>query len=262
MSQELNSFALIGSGRVASHLGSALVDSGLACRGVFSPTYGHAKPLADTLCSPVISELVEMSDLDADFVLIAIKDDAIREVASSFPKDYNGVLLHTSGGTPLSALNGVPHYGVLYPMQTFSHNRTIDISEIPLFYEASDTMTEGIIRSITRALKSKSVHFLSSDNRVFLHIASVFACNFVNHLYAQADEIMHRIDLDFSALIPLVRETLDKAMSYPPKEVQTGPAARGDMQTVDRHLSCLSGHQKELYETITKVILEEYKTKK
>lgn len=250
-------FALIGSGRVASHLPPAMVAGGMECVAVFSPTREHAARLAQKLhCNAVLS-VWEIVRLELDFVLISIKDDAIEEVARQFPSDYEGVVLHTSGGTSIEALSHIPHRGVLYPMQTFSPERELDMAEVPIFPEASDAVAEEVIDDITKAMGSKSVYYLSSDDRVRLHMASVFACNFVNHLYAISDEIMKGIGLDFGSLNPLVRETLEKAMSASPREVQTGPAIRRDYKTIDRHLSLLEGYPKEVYEVMTKSIMNE-----
>lgn len=140
-------------------------------------------------------------------------------------------------------------------MQTFSENRVLVISEIPIFPEANTRECQEMISKITKALGSKQVHYLSSEERVKLHLASVFACNFVNHLYSISDEVLHSIGLDFQLLGPLVKETLNKALSASPKEVQTGPAIRHDYRTIDRHLTLLQGQSREIYEVMTKSIM-------
>lgn len=249
-------FALIGSGRVASHLAPAIVSGGMECVGVYSPTQRHAEMLAEKLHCAYFPSLSDLLEEVVDFVLISIKDDAIKEVAQYFPSDFQGVVIHTSGATSIDALASLPHRGVLYPMQTFSHERELDISEVPIFPEASDQLVSQVISEVTKAMGSKQVHYLTSEERVQLHLASVFACNFVNHLYALSDEIMNGIGLDFSSLSPLVRETLQKALSSAPKEVQTGPAIRQDHKTIDRHLSMLKGFPREVYEVITKSIID------
>lgn len=256
MSRESLDFALIGSGAVASHIAPALVKGGMKCKAVYSPTLCHAETLAERLSGPAVETLSQLIDTEVDFVLISVKDDAIADIAKSFPHDFSKVVLHTSGGTSIDALEPIKHRGVLYPMQTFTKNRPLDITEIPIFPEAADETTHAIIDTITAALGSQTVHHLSSNERVRLHLASVFACNFVNHLYTQADEVMSTIGLDFTALAPLVRETLNKAIDHKPNRVQTGPAARGDQKTIDRHLALLEGNAAEVYSVLTKSIME------
>lgn len=249
-------FALIGSGRVASHLAPALVAGGMECVAVYSPTLTHAEALAHKLGSKATS-LPELVATKVDFVLLSTKDDAIAEVAKAFPADYPAVVLHTSGGTSIDALAPIRHRGVLYPMQTFSPDRALHIPDIPIFPEAADEVTQSIIHQITKAIGSKEVRPLSSEERVKLHLASVFACNFVNHLYAQADEVMKSIGLDFTLLAPLVEETLAKAKENPPHTVQTGPAVRRDQKTIDRHLALLQGDARIIYEVMTNSIIHE-----
>lgn len=255
MRSESFNFALVGSGRVATHLAEALVKGGVTCSALYSPTKSHATALAQKIGAEKVVSIDQLATLPVDFVLIAVKDDAIGEVAGHFPSDYSGVVLHTSGGTSIDALSPIKHRGVLYPMQTFSENRELVISEIPIFPEANTRECQEVISKITKALGSKQVHYLSSEERVKLHLASVFACNFVNHLYSISDEVLHSIGLDFHLLGPLVKETLNKALSASPKEVQTGPAIRHDYRTIDRHLALLQGRSREIYEVLTKSIM-------
>lgn len=256
MKSEKCKFALIGSGRVASHLAPALIAGGMECVAVYSPTYSNAEALASKVGSKVMN-LPKLVANEVDFVLLSVKDDAITEVTKAFPIGYPSVVLHTSGSTSIDALAPIKHRGVLYPMQTFSLDRDLCIPDIPIFTEATDEFTLNMIGRITHVLGSKEVHPLSSDERVKLHLASVFACNFVNHLYAQADRVMKSIGLDFSLLAPLVEETLSKAIDNAPHSVQTGPATRKDQKTIDRHLALLQGDAHRIYEVITQSIIHE-----
>ena len=233
-----------------------MVSGGMQCLAVYSPTRTNAEALANRLGSKAM-ELPELIATEVDFVLLSIKDDAIAEVAKTFSSDYPAVVLHTSGGTSIDALAPIKHRGVLYPMQTFSPDRPLQIPEIPIFPEAVDELTLNVIHQITEALGSKQVHPLTSEERVKLHLASVFACNFVNHLYAQADEVMKSIGLDFPLLAPLVEETLAKAITNAPHTVQTGPAVRKDQKTIDRHLALLEGDARRIYEVMTHSIIHE-----
>lgn len=249
-------FSIIGSGRVASHIAPALAKGGLECAGVFSPTHEHASTLAQKIGAETFRSLEELARVEVDFVLISINDDAIPGLAKQFPPDYQKVVLHTSGSTPMDALEPIQHRGVLYPMQTFSKDREIKMDEVPLFIEANSPEVEGVLSRITKALNSRSVTPLKSEERAKLHLASVFACNFVNHLYAQSDRVLHEIGLNFSILQPLVEETLQKALSNPPATVQTGPAARNDQRTMQRHLELLKRQPEtqELYKILSESI--------
>src|SRR5690606_18219747 len=86
---------------------------------------------------------------------------------------------------------------------------------------------------------SKRVFQCDSKQRLSLHTAAVFACNFTNHFYAIAADILNKHGLDFDLIRPLILETAQKVMENQPKEVQTGPAVRNDIRTMEKHLALL-----------------------
>jgi predicted short-subunit dehydrogenase-like oxidoreductase (DUF2520 family) len=90
-----------------------------------------------------------------------------------------------------------------------------------------------------------------------LHIAAVFACNFSNHLYALSQELLKEQDLDFDLLRPLIAETAAKVQSNEPIKMQTGPASRGDQETVDAHIELLKKNpeMQELYQKLSQSIV-------
>lgn len=253
-------FGIAGSGNVATHLSKALVDGGAECLVVYSRTADHARSLADQIGADYTSDLWGFFSRSqvADVVLLSVSDNAIPGVASACPEGYGPVVLHTSGSTPIEVLAGVPDYGVLYPMQTFSKERAVSLSEVPFFVEYSSHRAEEVIHSLVRSLGSSQVQQLSSEDRMRVHMAAVFGCNFVNHLYAMAAECLEGTGVPFHALEPLLRETLRKALSNSPFEVQTGPAVRNDTLTMDKHLRLLESHPhlSEVYRTLSASIHE------
>lgn len=262
-------FALIGSGRVASQLAHALIEGGASCIGVQSRTPEHAQALAKKLETDSYSTTPELAEKameeQADLLVISINDDAISEVVETLPRDFSPMVVHTSGSTPMQAVSRIARHGVLYPMQTFSPDRKVEISEVPFLIEASDEKGYQLLEKLLSSIVSPTlVRRLQSDDRARLHLASVFACNFVNHMYAAADEVLDMIGLDFSLLSPLIRETLEKALEYPPASVQTGPAVRGDQKTLERHLDLLTDKPElqELYTSVSQSITNKHSTPK
>lgn len=248
-------FFLIGSGRVAHQLAPALLSSGWVCSGVYSHTLAHAQRLAQEVNSPLFASLQSIPP--SSLILISVSDDAIPLVCDQLSKEVEAVVLHTSGSTPMSVLEKFRHHGVFYPLQTFSFERSIDISSIPIFTESNGEMTTNIISALIQDLGITSHHSISSHQRQLLHIAAVFGCNFVNHLYALAYSCLEEIDVPFSTLVPLLQETLEKALIAPPQTIQTGPAMRNDQTTIERHLQCLQQslpHLEEIYQTISESI--------
>ena len=230
--------AMIGRGRVATHMGKALLKAG---HGVVS----------------VNSRTLEELPQDADVYIIAVKDSALQDVIRQLTnllktKNDAPLIVHTAGSMPLSVFEGyAENCGVFYPMQTFSMEREVDFREIPLFIEGKDKRIRELAESI-----SEHVYELSSDDRRYLHLAAVFACNFTNHCYTLAAEVLEKKGLPFDVMLPLVDETARKVHELHPHEAQTGPAVRGDENVMNAQAALLDGRNKEIYELLSKSIQE------
>ena len=230
--------AMIGRGRVATHMSKALLKAG---NGVVS----------------VNSRTLEELPQDADVYIIAVKDSALQDVIRQLTnllktKNDAPLIVHTAGSMPLSVFEGyAENGGVFYPMQTFSMEREVDFREIPLFIEGKDKRIRELAESI-----SEHVYELSSDDRKYLHLAAVFACNFTNHCYTLAAEVLEKKGLPFDVMLPLVDETARKVHELHPHDAQTGPAVRGDENVMNAQGALLDGRNKEIYELLSKSIQE------
>jgi predicted short-subunit dehydrogenase-like oxidoreductase (DUF2520 family) len=200
---------------------------------------------------------LEELPLDADVYIIAVKDSALQDVIRQLTnllktKNDAPLIVHTAGSMPLSVFEGyAENGGVFYPMQTFSMEREVDFREIPLFIEGKDKRIRELAESI-----SEHVYELSSDDRKYLHLAAVFACNFTNHCYTLAAEVLEKKGLPFDVMLPLVDETARKVHELHPHEAQTGPAVRGDENVMNAQAALLDGRNKEIYELLSKSIQE------
>jgi len=147
---------------------------------------------------------------------------------------------------------------VLYPMQTFSKAREVDFSDIPFFLEASGKMEMDILKSVATSM-SRNVHEADSEQRRYLHLSAVFACNFANAMYTASARLLEEHGLSFDAMLPLIDETARKVHTLHPADAQTGPAVRYDRNVIDKHLALLADHPlyRELYELTSRIIHEE-----
>ena len=233
-------FSVIGAGNIAFALSVALKNSGHQPVEVYSRTYDNSLLLAKRLnCSaiPHISTL----DKNTELIIIAVADDAIPEIAGHL-KDTKSLVVHTSGSVGLDALTSViSNAGVIYPFQTISKNRTINFADIPFFIEANTPGNEKKVEDIVTGI-SGNVYKISSDQRLKLHLAAVFASNFSNHMYHIAYQVMEEAGLDFSVLFPLLEETTRKIRKMHPADAQTGPAKRNDKVVLKKHIDLLSDH--------------------
>jgi predicted short-subunit dehydrogenase-like oxidoreductase (DUF2520 family) len=243
---------LLGSGNVATHFGEALRAAGAEIQQVYSRKLVHARALAKQLDAKATDKLASVAD--ADVYLIAVKDDALPGIVKRFKKQ-NGIVLHTSGGLSLDVLAQFPNRGVLYPLQTLSKSRKIDLADVPLCIEAGDHITLASLDEIAGAM-SDHVYHLSSAQRQAAHLSAVFACNFTNQLYAIAEELLKEQKLPFDLLRPLILETAAKVQQLSPAAAQTGPALRNDRTVMEKHLALLKGHPelKKIYRKLSKRI--------
>ena len=162
------------------------------------------------------------------------------------------MILHTAGSMPLSIFEGyTENGGVFYPMQTFSMEREVDFKEIPLFIEGKSPQIRQLAESI-----SNHVYELSTADRKYLHLAAVFACNFTNHCYTLAAEVLEKKGLPFDVMLPLVDETARKVHELHPKEAQTGPAVRGDENVMQAQEGLLDESMRQIYHQLSKSIQE------
>jgi predicted short-subunit dehydrogenase-like oxidoreductase (DUF2520 family) len=191
----------------------------------------------------------------ADLFIIAITDDAITEVSAAIPFS-NELVVHTSGSVSIEAINNKNRPGVFYPLQTFSKSKEVDFKTIPICIETKNEKDFEILEKVAKSI-SNTVYKINSEQRKALHIAAVFVCNFVNHLYQIGNDICIENDLPFDILKPLIQETANKILTLSPYQAQTGPAKRKDIQTINAHLSFLSDeNQKEIYKMLTKSIID------
>ena len=237
MSQPLH-ISIIGAGNVAWHLGAALARHN-TIDAVYSRQLHHAQQLAAITGGQAIDQLGQLP-ASSDVYIIAVSDDAINSLCEALPL-LNGLVVHTSGSVPITSLERFERHGVFYPFQTFSKQKAVFMEAVPILVEANNPSDLGLLGQLASSI-SKRVVEASSEQRLQLHIAAVFACNFTNHLYGIANDVLGKASLPFDLLHPLLHETTQKACTMDPYLAQTGPAVRGDGQVVNKHLMLLRDH--------------------
>ena len=248
---------LIGAGNLATHLGKALHAAGHDMVQVFSRTMQSAETLASLLDAEPLTDIAQVRD-DADVYIFSVKDSALEQLISQLCGGEKKVLLHTAGSMPMSVFRGKAlHYGVLYPMQTFSKQREVDFSIIPCFVEANDEFALKQIEGLAGQI-SHRVYQLSSEDRKYLHLSAVFACNFANHCYAASQELLQQHGIPFDVMLPLIDETAAKVHGMTPKEAQTGPAVRYDENVIGKQIQLLENQPyfQKIYDCMSKSIHE------
>jgi len=232
---------LIGAGNVAWHLGMAFQRKGIAIGGVWSRNPDRSSALASLLHCRTLASPAGLAGKEG-LVLIAVPDRAIPEVLSDLPSSrLSGlVIAHTSGGTRMDVFPpDLRNVGVFYPLQTLTQGFPTDLQEVPILISARDQACGDILSAYAAQVSARVVP-IDDEDRPHIHLAAVFVNNFVHHLGIQANRILASRQLDRSLLLPLLKETMHKMETTDPELLLTGPARRGDMNTVHAHLALMA----------------------
>ncbi len=231
---------LAGAGNMAWHLGPALQQAGYQVVQVYNRTLESAEKLGTMMGIPYTNSIAELSQ-DADMVLLSVSDEAIAPILENIQGQYT-YMVHSSGSIPAAVFEGkAEHYGVFYPLMTFTVYRPLDFSSIPMYLESSSPGIQKVIEGMATSLSDRVYH-IPFEKRKKLHLAAVIATNFSNHMYHLAGEYLAGEGLDFEMLKPVIRETAAKVMEMDPASAQTGPASRNDSAVVRVHIDLLKDH--------------------
>ncbi|MBL0056721.1 MAG: DUF2520 domain-containing protein [Chitinophagaceae bacterium] len=245
---------LIGSGNVATVLGRLIHKAGHEILQVVSRDARHAARLANEWSASYTDLQGKINDT-ADLYIIAVKDEAIEGLKKKLHLGSRPVV-HTAGAVSIEALKGISaNYGVLYPLQSLRAEMEPGMP-IPLLVDGNSIETITLLEDFAHTISNR-VARANDEERSKLHVAAVVVSNFTNHLYALAEAYCRKEKIDFDLLKPLIGETAMRLEQASPQDVQTGPAARNDQQTITKHLELLGGHEKlkELYRVMTESIL-------
>jgi len=241
------SVVIIGSGNVAKHLIKAFLKiENINLKQVYTRNLEDEALLKSSVSTTSDLSLIK----EADVTIIAVSDDAIANISYNIK---NALVVHTSGSVEMKALKNQKNKGVFYLLQSFSKEKEINFSNVPICLEAENKSDLAKLEKLASLLQGNIYH-LSSLQRKKIHVAAVFVNNFTNHMYTIAYNICEEHNVPFDILEPLIEETSQKIKNLTPKEAQTGPAKRNDIETIKNHLNLLSKSQQELYLKITQSI--------
>ena len=245
---------ILGAGNVATHISRHFHARGHRITCIYSRTMEAAQSLAEELGATGTAEPSQVPD-KADFFILCVPDQAVAEVAVQF-RGRQGIWLHTAGAMAMDVFEGISRdHGVLYPLQSLSKNRKIRMGHIPFLIEASSPLVLERMKDLAGSI-TEYVEEADSSTRLKVHLAAVFANNFSNHMVHVARQILEESKLDPVLLEPLLEETFHKLTELDAGEAQTGPAIRGDRESMNKHIELLKDHPEweKLYTFISRDI--------
>jgi predicted short-subunit dehydrogenase-like oxidoreductase (DUF2520 family) len=253
--------SFIGSGNLAWHLAPALDNVGFVVKEVYSRNARHAALLTERLYQAEVKATLDFSTSPSSIFIVAVNDESISEIAREIILPDDAVLAHTSGSVPLADLQfaATSNVGVFYPLQTFTKNKKVDFKQTPIFIESANQETEAVLTTLAKAISSQ-VRKIASEERKAMHIAAVFASNFTNHMLTISKGIMEQNGLNYEWLKPLISETINKSLQLGSEDAQTGPAKRGDLEILEKHLAFLQDDPAvaEIYKIVSQHIIDKY----
>ena len=247
--------SLIGSGNVATVLGRLLKQKNFIINEVVSRDKTHALHLAKELDAIAIDDIKALSK-NSDVYIIAVNDDAIEAVSNQLNTSEK-IVVHTCGSASINLLrNASKNFGVLYPLQSLRKEISY-LSAIPFLIDASNNYSKNVIITLAEAI-SDNIKEANDEQRMQYHLSAIVVSNFTNHLFALAEEYCKKNKIEFSLLLPLIEEVVNRLRNFKPAEMQTGPAIRGDISTMQKHLSLLKDFPqlKNIYEVMSESIAE------
>lgn len=242
MPESIKSVCILGTGNIAWHYERRFLEKGYSCFA--------------------ISARGDVSKcMEADLVVIAVKDEAVVSVAQKL-KGMKGILVHTSGFLSTDFLADVAEsYGSLYPLQSLKKNKETDFDKVTLCTYGNNERVRALLGSVAKELSSVTCE-LSDKQRKSLHIAAVFCNNFTNHLFGIARSILEKEKIPFDILFPLIDMTIDKVKQFNPFDVQTGPAVRNEKEIMRQHKEMLGKDEREIYELLSNKIISYHSKEK
>ena len=186
-------------------------------------------------------------------IIIAVLDDQIINVLTTYRFHPNQIILHTAGSVDIDVINQRhSKSGVIYPLITMFKEDIIDYKQMPLLIEGSSESDLLLITQLAESI-SQRVAYFDSQERKIVHLAAVIANNFTTSLLLDVERILKKNHLDKHLLLPLMKQTLRKAFSLGGVKSMTGPAVRNDQRVIDAQLDLLSHYPEtlELYQFFT-----------
>jgi predicted short-subunit dehydrogenase-like oxidoreductase (DUF2520 family) len=252
--KQKTAISIIGSGRLGTTLGVALLHRGYSVQSLVARRVQNARKAARLLDDEVqVLAAKELRSLKpADEFLITVPDDQIAHVAEEMSLlEFTATALHTSGALSSDVLAPLRkrgwHTGSIHPLLSVSNAG--DPIEGAFWSVEGDKAAVRSGKAIVRDLKGKSF-FIRSEDKPLYHAAAVMSSGNVTALFDVALEMLGDCGIKRATarniLLPLIASTVRNLETKDPAQALTGTFSRGDLETVKRHLATLKNHQDAL----------------
>ncbi|HXZ29653.1 MAG TPA: DUF2520 domain-containing protein [Dehalococcoidia bacterium] len=254
----------IGAGTTGTALAVRLSQKRWPVVAVSSRTLSSAQKLARRVPNcQVCHTAQELADV-AELVFITTPDDVIAKVCGEVQWHKGQSVVHCSGAHSVDILEPAKQRGAVvgsfHPLQTFAGvDQAIENLPGSTFALEAEEPLLSTLKELTSLLNGNWVK-LGSGEKVLYHAAAVFACNYLVTLVKLALDLWQNFGVSpkeaTRALLPLLRGTINNIDSIGLPNCLTGPVARGDLGTIERHLSALEARSPSLLTTYKELGLQ------
>jgi predicted short-subunit dehydrogenase-like oxidoreductase (DUF2520 family) len=246
--------SIIGSGNMANWLVNRFLKASIPIHEIYSRNIESGAFLAQKANAKWISELKNL-DLNVDFILLAVPDDALLLVANQLPLgDF--ILVGHSGTMEIPFHHHHKKQACIWPVFSITKEIDTSIETIPLSINVLHNMEKEKVEKFSKYL-SNTTYWLDNNQKKYAHLAATIGNNFTNHLLHITYKIASENNIPFELLLPLFQNTMNRLSDTDPAVNQTGPAIRDDISTIQTHLKLLNKEEKELYALFTKMIKQQ-----
>jgi predicted short-subunit dehydrogenase-like oxidoreductase (DUF2520 family) len=258
--------AVIGAGKLAYSLTSALTKSGFDVQIIVSRKLSSAKTLANKFSIPQHSNSSKHIPENVNLFFLTVPDGEIKSAAESLSKmrkNFSGCqCIHFSGVENISALKSLKKEGCatgsLHIIRPFPSKNIVDIKNSPASIETEDRLVKGFLLQMCRKLKIKP-HTIKSDEKVFHHLAAVHSSNFlVGNLFNAFSLISSQSNTPKNMLRKTTQSALENVFNLSPAKALSGPVDRGDVYTIKKHLEALNKEVKKTNRSDIKLLRKNY----
>jgi len=254
-------YSIIGTGNMATFLSLRLKEAGHNCIGIYGRNVKKTAALAKEVYANTYGSIMDVKD-ESDVCIMAVSDHAIEELSKPLIIK-KGTLIHTAGSISIDVTsNAAVNRAVMWPIYSILKNDLPKTRNIPCAWEASSDKAQKDVLAIIAAF-SDIPQEVKGDKRLWLHFTAVLGNNFINHLATICAQICEQQQLPFTLLEPILLQTIDRIAHYAPSDMQTGPAKRNDLVTINKHLGLLDNHPEwgNIYKAMTESIAIMYHSK-
>ncbi len=251
-------FAVVGCGNVGTQYSRMWIQAGHQLHQVHfrSMPQGPIAWLDQSVENVALNAIAK----DVDVVLLAVPDDQIATIAQSIPMDT--FIIQPSGTFDLHQLPH-PNKATLWAIYSIVRKATIDFQKVPFAIETTSPKAFEILHALMKTVGAP-MHTTSQAQREMAHLTAVLANNFTNALYQKALDLLHENQLSGELILPIIAQTTSRLSALPDPTLQTGPARRGDYNTLIKHMELLKEDPqwKGLYQTMSDIILQQNEHRK